>query len=167
MRVARVVRHLSGGALVAASVLCLVPRAAQSQSCAAGSLNSCLSVTFTPVRPTPTPSDFEAGVGVIGALNITVLKCGRAPCEVTAGAVNQPPSGLRLKIGGAAPVSIAECGVDITGVNSAPSAPAPTIALVSGPVSLTVWICQPLTWDPVLTPVGSWSPEFRFRLRQG
>lgn len=143
-----------------------LPRHAGAQSCAGGGRNSCLSVSFTPVRPAPEPADFAAGVGVLGSLSITVLKCGRPPCELTVGASNQPPTGLRLKVGGGAPVSLAECGVDITGVNNPNAGRAPTLALVSGPATLAVWICQPLSWNPAQTPSGSWTPELRFRLRQ-
>lgn len=149
------------------AALALSPHRAPAQTCAAGTLNSCLTVSYTPVRPTPNPADFGAGFGVPGSVTVTVIKCGRPPCEVTAGAVNQPPSGLRLKIGGAAPSSLAECSTDITGVNSSSAAPAPTIALVNGPTTMVVWICQPLSWDPLVTPAGTWTPEFRFRLRHG
>lgn len=151
-----------------AALLCGVGSAqrVQAQTCATGSFNSCMSVTYTPVRPTPEPADFQAGFAVLGALNVSVLKCGRAPCEVTLAAANQPPTGLRIKSGGTQPVALSECTVDITGISAAPSSPAPTVALVNSAANVTVWVCQPLTWDPVLTPVGTYTPEFRLRLRQ-
>lgn len=160
-----VIRHrVTHALLIALSVI--GARTAAAQSCATGTRNSCLTVRFTPVRLTPEPADFALGVGVLGTMDVTVLKCGRPPCELTVAAANQPPSGLRLKVGGSAPASLAECAVDIRGITSVNSSPAPTIALVNGPATIVVWVCQPLSWDPLLTPVGSWSPEFRFRLRQ-
>jgi hypothetical protein len=159
------VRVLRAAAVVLA--WCLVPADALSaQTCAAGTRNSCLSVTFTPVRPTPEPADFQAGFSVMGALNVTILKCGRPPCEVSVAAASQPPTGLRLKVGGTMPAALGECTVDITGISAAPSSPAPAIATVSGAAAVTVWVCQPLTWDPLLLPTGTYTPEFRFRLRQ-
>jgi len=142
-------------------------RVASAQTCAAGSLNSCMSVTFSPVRPIPEPADFQAGFAVLGSLGVTVIKCGRPPCEVTMAAANQPPTGLRIKLGGSQPLSIGECNVNITGISSAPSAGAPTVALVNAAATVTVWVCQPLSWNPAQTPVGTYTPEFRFRLRHG
>ncbi len=140
---------------------------ASAQTCAAGSFNSCMSVTFSPVRPTPEPADFQAGFAVLGSLNVTVLKCGRPPCEVSLAAATQPPTGLRIKVGGPQPLSLGECPIDITGISAAPSSPAPSVAVVNAATTVTVWVCQPLTWDPLQTPVGTYTPEFRFRLRQG
>ncbi|WP_396207162.1 hypothetical protein [Gemmatimonas sp.] len=141
--------------------------AAAAQTCASGNSNSCMSVTFTPVRPTPEPADFQAGFAVLGSLNVTVLKCGRRPCEVTLAAATQPPTGLRIKVGGTQPTRLADCAIDITGISAAPSSQAPTIAFVNAAAAITVWVCQPLSWDPLRTPVGTYTPEFRFRLRQG
>lgn len=136
------------------------------QSCAATGTNSCMSVSFTPQRLTPDGNDFANGVAVLGSMMITVIKCGRPPCEVTMAAANQPPSGLRVRVGGAAPMAINECPIDLTGINVPQAARAPVIGVTSGPVTYTVWVCQPLSWNPATTPLGVASPEFRFRIRQ-
>ena len=139
---------------------------AMSQTCAAGSNNSCMTVTFSPLRPTPSGEDFAAGIGVLGSFTITVLKCGGPPCVLLAAAANQPAGGLRLRVGGAPPRTLSECPIDLSGVTQPFLFFSPTLATTNGPATYTVWLCRPLSWDPAVTPLGSSSPEVRFRLFQ-
>jgi len=154
------------GLLIGVAVPLVRPQTARAQSCAPGPNNSCMTITFTPLRPTPSGEDFAVGVGVLGSFTITVLKCGGAPCTVLVAAANQPPGGLRLRVGGAQPRSLAECPVALTGVTQPFTFLSRVIATTSGPATYTVWLCRPLSWDPAVTPLGSTSPEVRFRLLQ-
>lgn len=157
------------GRVIALLVLAYVlrPDTAAAQTCRTGTTNSCMSVSFSSAKPTPDGSDFAAGVSVLGSFAVAVIKCGRPPCELTMAAANQPSNGLRVRVGASAPTSIADCPIDLTGVNSAQSSRAPVIAVTSGPAAYTVWVCRPLSWNPATTPLGASSPEIRFRLRQG
>lgn len=136
------------------------------QTCAAGTTNSCMNVSYATVKGTPDASDFANGVSVIGRFTLSVIKCGRQPCTITAAASNQPTGGLRVRVGGTQPVSLADCTIDLNGVSSAQSGQAPVLAVVNGAATVTVWVCRALNWNPAITPVGVTSPEMRFRLRQ-
>lgn len=161
---ARPMRLLPGVALLASLAGRSAPAAAQ--TCAAGTTNSCLNITYVAVKGTPDASDYANGVSVIGRFTLSVLKCGRQPCTITAAANNQPNGGLRLRVGGAQPVSLADCSIDLNGVTTAQSAQAPVLAVVTGAATVTVWVCRALNWNPAVTPIGTSSPEMRFRLRQ-
>ena len=152
--------------LFVAGASLLAPTATQAQSCAAGNNNSCMTVTFTPLRPTPSGEDFAAGVGVLGSFTVTVIKCGGPPCQLLVAAANQPSGGLRLRVGGAAPRTLSECPINLNGVTQPFLFFSPTIAQTNGPAVYTVWLCRPLSWDPAVTPLGTSSPEVRFRLFQ-
>lgn len=143
-----------------------IPTSAAAQTCVAGTRNSCLSVFYTAVRPTPVASDYDAGVAVIGTFEVRVLKCGRPPCTILMAAANQPSGGLRVRAGGTEPTSLSQCPIDLTGVTSVQSSQARTIAIVNATATFNVWLCRPLSWNPAVTPVGSASPEVRFRIRQ-
>jgi hypothetical protein len=139
---------------------------AAAQTCGAGSNNSCMSITFAPVKSTPDASDFAIGLSVIGRFTVSVIKCGRPPCTVTAAAGNQPTGGLRVHVGGTPPLSLADCTIDLSGVTTAQSGQAPVLAVVTGAATVTVWVCRALSWNPLTTAIGVSSPEMRFRLRQ-
>ena len=143
------------------------PSVSHAQACVAGISNSCLAVTYSPVSAIPSASDFANGVAVLGSFTISVLKCGRTPCRVTLGAQGQPPGGLRLRIGGAAPTSIADCPLDVSGVSSPNASQAPVLMQTNSATTFVVWVCRPLSWNPATTPIGTTSTEMRFLLRQG
>lgn len=151
---------------VSLTVLAGLPTNVHAQACSPTETHSCLTISFSPNATTPTAADFANGVAVLGSFNVSVLKCGRPPCRVTAGAQGQPPGGLRLRVGGTAPVSINECPVDMSGVSSPNASQAPVIALTNAATTLVVWVCRPLSWDPATTPIGTTSTEVRFLLRQ-
>lgn len=154
-------------ALAGAMVLLAgLPRAAFGQACLPTAAHSCLNVSFSPNATTPTAEDFANGVAVLGSFNVAVLRCGRPPCRVTVGAQGQPPGGLRLRVGGSAPVSLADCPINVSGVSSPNASQAPVLAQVSVASTIVVWVCRPLSWDPGTTPIGTTSTEVRFLLRQ-
>jgi hypothetical protein len=154
---------------VAASTLALVgrPSVARAQACVSGITNSCLTVTYSPISATASASDFANGVAVLGSFTVSVLKCGRTPCLVTLGAQGQPTGGLRLRIGGTTPASIADCPVDLSGVSSPNASQAPVLMQTNSATTFVVWVCRPLSWNPATTPIGTTSTEMRFLLRQG
>jgi hypothetical protein len=125
-----------------------------------------MTITFTTGTVTPSGADFANGVAVLGRFSVNVIRCGRAPCQITMAAQNQPTGGLRVRIGGSQPASVADCPINLDGVNSANSSQAPVIAETSTAASFVVWVCRPLSWNPATTPLGTSAPEVRFRLRQ-
>lgn len=154
-------------ALVGAmAMLTGLPSTAHAQVCLSLVTHSCLNITFSPNATTPTADDFANGVAVLGSFNLSVLKCGRPPCRITVGAQGQPSGGIRLRVGGTAPLSINDCPVNLSGVSSPNSSQAPVLAQTSGATSFVVWVCRPLSWDPGVTPIGTTSTEVRFLLRQ-
>lgn len=150
------------GALV---VLIGRPSTAHAQ-CVVPVSNSCMNISYSPLSSTPTGADFANGVAVMGSFTISVLKCGRSPCRVTVGAQGQPTGGLRLRVGGSAPVSIAECPIDVSGVSSPNSSNAPQLFQTTSAITVTVWVCRALSWDPSITPLGTTTTTVRFLLRQ-
>ncbi|GAB1341458.1 hypothetical protein [Gemmatimonas sp.] len=150
----------------AMALLTGLPSLAHAQVCLPVVTHSCLNITFSPNATTPTAADFANGVAVLGSFNVSVLKCGRPPCRITVGAQGQPSGGLRLRVGGPAPVSINECPIDVSGVSSPNASQAPVLAVMNAATTLVVWVCRPLSWDPGTTPIGTTSTEVRFLLRQ-
>lgn len=141
------------------------PSTAHAQ-CVSWLSNSCMSISYSPLNSTPTAADYANGVAVVGSFSVSVLKCGRTPCRVTVGAQGQPTGGLRLRVGGTAPVSITDCPIDVSGVSSPNSSNAPELLQTTSAVTVTVWVCRPLTWNPSTTPLGTTSTSVRFLLRQ-
>lgn len=150
----------------AMALLTGMPSTAHAQLCWSVVSHSCMNIAFSPNATTPTAADFANGVAVLGSFTLSVLKCGRPPCRITVGAQGQPSGGLRLRVGGTAPMSINDCPVNVSGVSSPNSSQAPVLAQTSGATSFVVWVCRPLSWDPGVTPIGTTSTEVRFLLRQ-